>query len=81
ELTELQKIRKSLTEQKTTFKESAKAITDFAKNLLTTPLLSQMHKTDIGKILTQIGNASTKADILDNLESIYDIVLDKQIKP
>jgi hypothetical protein len=62
------------------FKESAKAITDFAKNLLTTPLLSQMQKTDIGKILTQIGNASTKADILDNLESIYDIVLDKQIK-
>jgi hypothetical protein len=80
ELTALQKIEKSLEEQKTTFEESSKAISDFVLGLLNSSVVSQMTKTDLGKILREIREASTKTNLLNNLKTVYDIVLDKQIK-
>jgi hypothetical protein len=79
QLSDLKKIRKSLSEQKGELAKSAQAITDFVKHLLPTTTLNQMSKADIDQILTQIKNASTRTDILANLNKIFDIVIDKQL--
>jgi hypothetical protein len=44
ELTDIQKIRQALADQKTTFAKSAEAITDFAKHLLSNPKISPVQK-------------------------------------
>jgi hypothetical protein len=79
QLSLLKKIRKSLSEQKGELEKSAQAIKNFAKHLLDTTTLHQMSGADIDQILTAIKNASTKTDILDGLNRIFDIVIDKQL--
>lgn len=79
-LGEYRKMRKILRTQKGGYEESAKQITDFTKSLLNNSVFNQLSRSDMSRILTNIRNASTRLGIEKNLDKIFDIVLDKQIR-
>jgi hypothetical protein len=79
-LYDYKKILQELATQKSNFQQSGNAITYFVRNLIDNQTFDEMTRAQMNQIITQIKNATTKIDILNNAKKIFDIVINKQIK-